>query len=56
MHEEDVRAPADLRVNAHGKDKCVVLVVAPFKLFSPLSLDVIRIDKPLLSSEVPPNQ
>lgn len=47
VHEHHLRFPADLRVNAHGKDKSVVLPVQEGKLVLPKSFDDVRVDEPV---------
>jgi hypothetical protein len=50
VHQQNVRSPTDLRVDAHGKDEGVVFTVTPLELFSPLSFDVVGIHESLLVS------
>ena len=48
MHHQDVGSSRDLRMDADGKDKCVIVLIAPGEHVLPCSLHAVRINVSML--------
>ena len=44
MHQDNMRLPANLRMNAHGEDESGVLPVSKVELLHPQLFNYVRVD------------